>query len=118
MTSRYIWAASLALAFGFMSGCAQQSAKPTDIGATIKSTDTKAEHLALADHYAQVAKDAEAKAAEEQKIQLEWQNHRYLDPKHAEDTAEHYNALIQHYQEIAKTNRALADLQRSIAAKM
>lgn len=110
-------AIGLALALGLLSGCAQQT-PPVDLQATIKSTDTKAEHLALADHYEQLAKDADTKAAQEQKLQAEWQNHRYLDPKHAENTEEYYDALIMHYQEIAKTNRALAQLQRSIAAKL
>ena len=110
--------AGAVIALGLFGGCARNAAVSTDMFNAIKSTGTKAEHLALADRYEQAAKDADAKAADEKKMQGQWEEHRDLDPKHAEDTQEHYDALIFHYQEIARTNRSLAALQRKIAASM
>jgi len=108
--------AGLVLVLGLLGACAQQGTRPADLSTDIKGADTKAEHLALAAQYEQAAKDADAKVAEAQKARGQWQEHRFLDPKHAENTQEYYDALIFHYQEIAKANRNLAKTQQAIAA--
>jgi coenzyme F420-reducing hydrogenase alpha subunit len=109
-------AASLVLAFGLLAGCSQPKPRPVDMGAAVQGPLTKADHEALATRYEQAAQYAEAKVEEQKKLRDQWQEHRYLDPKQAENMQEHYDALIYHYQQIAKSNLKLAEMHREMAA--
>lgn len=108
-------AAIVFLAFGLLAGCTQPNPHPMDMGSAVQGAKTKADHEALAAHYEQAAKDAEAKAAEQQKMLDKYKEHSYLYGKQAAMLEEHCEALINHYQRVAKSNWQMAKLHRQIA---
>jgi RecB family exonuclease len=107
-------AASL-LALGLLAGCAPRNPHPMDMSTAAQGAKTKADHEALAEHYEEAAKDAEAKAAEQQKMLDQYKAHSYLYGKQTYSLQEHCDALISSYQRAAKANRNLAKLHREIA---
>lgn len=114
--SRMIAAGLLAL--GALAGCAQHNPHPMDMSAAVQGARSKADHEALADHYEQAARDADAKAAEQQKMLDQYKSHGYLYGKQVYTLQEHCDALISNYQRAAKANRQLAKLHRDMAASL
>lgn len=111
-------AASLVLTLGLSAGCAPPNPHPMDMSAAVQGAKSKADHEALAEHYEQAARDAEAKAAEQQKMLDKYKEHSYLYGKQVYTLEEHCDALISSYQRAAKANRNLAKLHRDMAANM
>lgn len=105
----------ISLSFGLLAGCAETNPHPMDMTSAIQSAKNKADHLALAEHYEQTAKDAEAKVEEHKAILAQYQKHSYLYGKQAQTLKNHCEALINSYQKIATANAEMAKMHRSMA---
>jgi hypothetical protein len=105
-----------ALAVAMLSGCAQPNPHPMDMSVAVKSANTNADHEALAVHYEQAAKDAEAKVEEHKKLLEQYKAKSYLYGKQAGSFEEHCEALINSYSKVATANAAMAAKHRQMAA--
>ena len=109
---------TLSLSLGLLAGCAQPNPHPMDMTVAVQSAKSKAYHEALAAHYEQAAKDAEAKVEEHKQLLDQYQEHSYLYGRQAPMVEEHCESLIHEYQQIAKSNLQMAKLHRQIADEM
>jgi hypothetical protein len=109
-------AASFLLMLGVLGGCALNP-HPMDMTTAIQNAKTPADHAALAAHYEQAAKEADAQAESHRKILDAYQANPNLFREqhgHVYWLAE-CEALVKDYQHIADANRKLADLHRHLA---
>lgn len=104
-----------AFAVGMLSGCAQPNPHPMDMTAAVQSAKVKADHEALAAHYEQFAKDAEAKVAEHEKLLDGYSAKGYLYGKQAATFKAHCEGLIRSYRQIAAANAEMAKMHRQMA---
>ncbi|WP_045225120.1 hypothetical protein [Methyloterricola oryzae] len=104
------------LSLGLLAGCAQPNPHPMDMTAAIQNAKTATDHKALAEHYEEAAKAAEAKVDEHKKTLEQYKQHSYLYGKSAETFEEHCEALINSYEKVAKANQEMAKMHRQMAA--
>ncbi len=108
---------TVSLAIGLLASCVQRNPHPMDMTAAVENAKSKADHEALAMHYQQAAKDAEAKLDEHKKLLDQYKAHSYLYGKQAAMLEEHCEALINGYQQVVKANTEMAKLHRDMAGK-
>ncbi len=102
------------LIFVVMAGC-QINPHPMDMTSAIQSAKTKDDHEALAAHYEQAAKDAEAKVEEHKKLLNQYKQHSYQYGKQGEMLIEHCEAMISAYQKVATSNAEMAKMHHQLA---
>ncbi len=103
------------LAMGMLVSCAQPNPHPMDMTVAVQSAKTKADHEALAEHYEQTAKDAQAKVKEHKKLLDEYKAHSYFYGKQIFTLESHCQYLIQSYGKIAEANMEMAKIHRQMA---
>jgi hypothetical protein len=105
------------LALGLLTGCTPTKPHAMDMRAAVESAKTKADHEALAAHYEQAAKDAEAQAEEHKQILAEFRKDPHDYPKSAKagNFESHCERLIDIYERAAVANREMAELHRQMA---
>jgi len=105
---------TVSLTLGLLAGCAQPNPHPMDMTAAIQSAKTRADHEALAAHYEQAARDAEAQVEEHKKLLEQYTAKSYLYGKQAATLKEHCEALIHSYQQVATGNAEMAKMHRQM----
>lgn len=103
-----------ALTLGALSGC-EQNVHPMDMTAAVQNAKTQEDHEALATHYEQAAKDAQAKVDEHKKLLAQYKQHSYLYGKQSEAFVEHCESLINSYQKAVDANNAMAKMHHQLA---
>ncbi|QSA98097.1 hypothetical protein [Methylococcus sp. EFPC2] len=106
---------TVSLTLGLLASCAQPNPHPMDMTAAIQNARTPTDHQALAEHYEQAAKDAEAKVEEHKKLLDQYKARSYLYGKQAMSFQSHCEALIRSYQQVAKSNAEMARMHRQMA---
>jgi hypothetical protein len=79
---------------------------------------TLGDHLALTQHYENLAREMQANAGEQQKLLNHYQEKSYLYGRQAQDRQSHTWALMVKYEQAAKTSLSKAALHRQIAADL
>lgn len=102
------------LALGVLVSC-QQNPHPMDMSAAVQGAKTNADHEALAVHYEQAAKEAEAKVEEHKKLLNDYKQHSYLYGKQGAEFVEHCESLISSYQKAVDANLAMAKRHHQLA---
>jgi hypothetical protein len=105
---------TVSLTVGLLVGCAQPNPHPMDMSVAVKSAKSDTDHAALAAHYEQAAKEAEAKVEEHKKLLGQYQEHSYLYGKQAATLEEHCESLITSYEKVAASNTAMAKMHRQM----
>jgi hypothetical protein len=108
----------VSLTLGLLASCAQPNPHPMDMTTAVQSAKTKTDHVALAAHYEQAAKDAEAKVEEHKKLLDEYKAHSYLYGKQGLTFQPHCEALIRSYQQVANANAEMAKMHRQVAMEV
>lgn len=108
------------LSLGLLAGCAQPNPHPMDMTVAIQSAKTRADHEALAQHYEQAAKDAEAKVEEHKQALAHFKRDPHDFPKSAMggNYENHCNRLISIYESAVEANREMAAMHRQMAAEL
>ncbi|QSA96881.1 hypothetical protein [Methylococcus sp. EFPC2] len=99
---------------GLLAGCAQPNPHPMDMSAAVQSAKTRTDHEALATHYEQAARDAEAAVKEHRSLLDQYKAQSYLYGRQAATVQAHCEALIRSYEQVAKANKELAALHHSL----
>lgn len=111
-----IFLAVLAI-LGSLVSCAHLNPHPMDMTSAIRrNAKTSADHEALAKHYDDSAQEMRLKAQEHKQRLEEYEKHSYLYGKRAQDLKAHCQSLIISYEQAAKSNKAMADIHREMAA--
>jgi hypothetical protein len=76
------------------------------------------DHLALAQHYENLAREMQENAAEQQKLLDHYQEKSYLYGRQAQDRQSHTWALMVKYEQAEKASLGKAALHRQIAAEL
>ncbi len=79
---------------------------------------TLAEHLALTEHYENLAREMQANAGEQQKLLNHYQEKSYYYGRQAQDRQSHTWALMIKYEQAAKASLSKADFHRRVAAEL
>jgi hypothetical protein len=79
---------------------------------------TLGEHLALTEHYENLAREMQANAGEQQKLLEHYQEKSYFYGRQAQDRQSHTWALMVKYERAAKASLSKAALHRQIAAEL
>jgi hypothetical protein len=108
---------TVSLTMGLLASCAQPNPHPMDMTVAVQSAKTRADHEALAAHYEQAAKDAEAKVEEHQQILAAFKKdpHDYPKTYLGGNFESHCMRLIHSYEQAAEANREMAKMHRRIA---
>lgn len=93
-------------------GACQISPHPMDMTQAVRDAKSPADHIALAEHYDEVAKEMQAKVEEHQRLLAEYQTKSYLYGKQTEYLKAHCQNLIGIYQRAVQENREMAALHR------
>ena len=93
----------------------QQNPHRMDMSSAVQGAKTKEDHEALAEHYEQAAKDAEAKVEEHKKLLDQYKRHSYLYGRQGDTFIEHCESLIGSYQKVVDANTAIAKMHRQMA---
>ena len=99
-----------------LAACAQKNPHPMDMSQAVQTATSKADHLALAQHYEEAAAAAQAQVKEHQKTMVQYEEKPYLYGKDIYNVEEHCAALINLYQQAADANLKLAAMHRKLAA--
>jgi hypothetical protein len=81
------------------------------------NTRTPEEHIALAKHFEESAKELQLKANEQKKLLLRYKSKHYLYDRAPHDLEAHTQALILKYEQAAKTCIAAAASHRKMASE-
>jgi hypothetical protein len=79
---------------------------------------TLAEHLALTEHYENLAREMQANAGEQQKLLNHYQEKSYYYGRQAQDRQSHTWALMIKYEQAAKASLSKADFHRRVTAEL
>jgi hypothetical protein len=104
----------VSLSLGLLASCAQPNPHPMDMTAAIQNAKTPTDHQALAEHYEEAAKAAEAKVEEHKKLLDQYKAHSYLYGKQAASFEAHCEALINSYRKVADANSQMAAMHRQM----
>ncbi|QSA98096.1 hypothetical protein [Methylococcus sp. EFPC2] len=109
---------TVALTLGLLEGCAQSNPHPMDMTVAVQSAKTKTDHEALAAHYEQAAKEADAMVEEHQQILADFKKDPHDYPKSylGGNFESHCQRLIDIYERAAAENREMAKMHRQMAA--
>jgi hypothetical protein len=91
-----------------------------DMTAAVQSAKTRADHEALAKHYEQAAKDAEAMVKEHELALAHFKKDPHDFPKTAMggNYESHCKRLISIYESAVEANREMAELHRKMASEV
>lgn len=108
---------TFALTLGLLAGCAQPNPHPMDMTVAVQSAKTKTDHEALAAHYEQAARDAEAKAEEHKQILAQFLKDPHDYPKSylGGNFENHCKRLIDIYERAVEANLEMAKMHRQVA---
>lgn len=106
---------TVSLPLGLLVSCAQPNPHPMDMTVAVQSAKSSADHEALAAHYEQAARDAEAKVEEHKKLLGQYQAKSYLYGRQAPTFEAHCLALIRSYEQVANANAEMAKMHRQLA---
>lgn len=98
-----------------LDACTSKSPHRMDMTKAVQSATTRADHLALAQHYEEAAAAADASVAEHQQLLVQYREKAYLYGKGIYNFEEHCEALIRTYQQAATFNRKMAEMHRKLA---
>lgn len=98
-----------------LDACTSKNPHPMDMTKAVQSATTRADHLALAQHYEEAAAAAEAKVAEHKQLLIQYRQKSYLYGKEIYNFEEHCEALIHLYEQTANSNRKMAEMHRKVA---
>lgn len=106
---------------GLLTACANIDSRETDRSETVIQAEqdarTPAEHIALAKHFEESAKELQLKANEQKKLLLRYKSKHYLYGWEPHDVEAHTQALILKYEQAAKTCLAVAASHRKMASE-
>ena len=108
---------TLSLTLGLLASCAQPKHPPMDMTVAVQNAKSKADQEALAAHYEQAAKDAEAKVEEHKKILSQYEREPWLFGKQATGFGLHCKKLIQIYSQEVEENLEMAKMHRQLAGE-
>jgi hypothetical protein len=113
------FAATLALlaVFAASSPFARAAENP-DIDAAVKNAKTRSDHEGVAKYYEEAAKEARAKAEEQQSLLEEYDSKGYLYGRNAEDMKARASAALRKYEKAAQASSKEAALHRQTAAQL
>ena len=94
------------------------AAENLDIDAAVKSAKTRSDHEAVARYYEDAAKEARAKAEEQQTLLEEYDSKAYLYGRNAEDMKARASAALRKYEKAAQASSKEAALHRQTAAQL
>ncbi len=86
-----------------------------DMTQAVQSASTRADHLALAQHYEEAAAAAQTKVAEHKQLLVQYRAKSYLYGKDVYNFEEHCEGLIHLYQQTANANLKMAEMHRKLA---
>lgn len=89
-----------------------------DIEAAVKSAKTRSDHETIAKYYEGAAKEARAKAEEQQSLLEEYESKGYLYGRNAEDMKSRASAALRKYEKAAQASSKEAALHRQTAAQL
>jgi len=98
------------LAVTLLASCAQMNPS-----VTAQTGIARNEHNALASHYENEAKEAEAKLQKNKEALEEYEAHPYYYGRQGQDVRSHTSANIREYERTLKESRSNADLHRRMA---
>ncbi len=101
--------------FGLLAACAINP-HPMDMTQAIQSAKTPDDHLALAKHYEEAAKEMQAKAEEHKKLLAQYEANRSLYGKQYQNLISHCQGLMRIYEQAAAENMSMAESHRQMAA--
>jgi hypothetical protein len=108
-----------ALSLGFLASCAQMSPYDAVQNPTIRkaaqSARTRSDHDALTRFFEDAASEMQAKAEEQKKLLMHYEEKSYLYGREAQDLISHTTALVRKYGETAQENRKEAAAHRQMA---
>jgi hypothetical protein len=108
MKSRTVFA--ILAAFSLLASCAHLDPRhPADMTRAEKSALTRADHVALAKDYEEVAQSLQAKAEAEKRKLGEYIEHAAYYGRQTEDLREHSEALVRVYEEAAQKAKRMAN---------
>ena len=90
---------------------------PMDMTQAIQSAKTASDHEALAEHYDEVAKEMEAKAAEHKQLAAQYAANKNIG-KHTRMLISHCQGLARVYEQAAAENRSMAESHRQLASEV
>lgn len=106
---------------GLLTACANTDIRGGDRSETLiqaeRDTRTPDEHIALAKHLEESAKELQSKANEQKKLLLRYKSKHYLYDRVPHDLEAHTQALILKYEQAAKTCMAAAVSHRKMASE-
>lgn len=106
---------------GLLTACANTDIREGDRSETFiqaeRDTRTPAEHMALAKHFEESAKELQLKANEQKKLLLHYKSKHYLYGWEPHDVEAQTQALILKYEQAAKTCMAAAISHRKMASE-
>jgi hypothetical protein len=104
---------------GLLTACASMDSREAGRSETVtqaeRDTRTPEQHLALAKHFEESARELQSKANEQKKLLLRYKNKHYLYDRAPHDIEAHTQALILKYEQAAKTCMAAAASHEKMA---
>jgi hypothetical protein len=104
-----------------LTACANMNSSETGRSETIIQAEpdarTPAEHIRLAKHFEESAKELQLKANEQKKLLLRYKSKHYLYGWEPHDVEAHTEALILKYEQAAQTCMAVAASHRKMASE-
>ena len=124
MTTNYKSSCYLLLSLfisGMLTACISMNSREADRSETIiqaeRDARTPAEHMELAKHFEESAKELQSKANEQKKLLLRYKSKHYLYDRVPHDVEAHTQALILKYEQAARTCMAAAASHRKMASE-
>jgi hypothetical protein len=112
---------SALFAIGWLTACAQMSSheagRNTNIIKAEQDARTPDEHVALARHFEEAAKEMQLKANEQKKLLKRYEEKHYLYDRQPHELEAHTQALILKYEKTAKACAEAAAAHRKMASK-
>ncbi len=105
---------TLLLTLVLLDGCGGINPHPMDMNLAVQNAETKADHLALAEHYEAAAAEMQAKVEEHKKLLAQYESKSYRYGRQAQDLKAHCQNLINDYQKAAEENLSMAKMHRQM----
>ena len=76
---------TLLLALGLLSACNEMNPHPMDMTQAVQNAQTRSDHVVLAEHYEEAAKEMQLKAEEHKKLLSQYESKAYLYGRQAQN---------------------------------
>ena len=90
---------------------------PMDMTEAVQSAKTRDDHLALAKHYEDAAKEMQKQADDHKNMLAQYEANKALYGKQYQSLTSHCQGLVRIYEQAAADNRSMADSHRQMAAE-